>query len=179
MSKKQIIHNDDKRLIIIFELNSIKKGQITYRVGYSIDKQTNDFCIEFYDKNSINDKFYHKVPIFLLKRFKEYDNNQFNYRLYKNCSSCQGYSYHSQYFTLNLSSPNLGQLNIHREFFQYLHYYNNKNYNIIIENNPNNTTSFSIINTDLNIFNMINVPKINFTTPEKVGNKLLKLLVFT
>jgi hypothetical protein len=178
LSKRQILHRDGERLIVIFDLGSLKKGQKHYKVGYSIDKQTNDFCIEFYDKDSIDYKYYNEAPLFLLNRFREYNDSQQVYRFYKHCLVCKGYSYSSKYFRLDLSNPNLGEINVDYEVFNYLHMYNNKQYNVVIRNEYD-SSSFSIHPPDQQEFNMFNAPRIKFTNPEEIGNKLLKLLIFS
>ena len=179
LSKRQILHRDGERLIVIFDLTSLKKGQTNYKVGYSINKQTNDFCIEFYDKGTIDYKFYESVPSFLLNRFKDFDKNQQLYRFYKHCLVCKGYNYSSDYFKLNLNTTNLGDIKVDHEVFNYLHIYNNKQYNIVVRNEQDNSSSFSIHPPDQQEFTMFNAPRIKFTTAEEIGDKLLKLLIFT
>lgn len=102
------------RLLVQMDLSSFKKNQKSYKVGYSIDYDTNDFCIEFFDNDGAHYST-REIPLFLLKRFKTLDKNHGKYSIIKHCTSCQKYWYSSNSFDLDYKIANLGDLSIHSE----------------------------------------------------------------
>lgn len=177
---KKILYRDNDRFIVIFDMKSIKKGHKSYKVGYSINKINNSFQIEFYNKTGIDETYYESVPTFLLNRFKDFNKNQFEYVFYKCCLICNSYNYQTNYFKLDLKSPFINDLHISSEFFNFNHVHLNKIYSITLKNSYN-TSSFNILEIG-NIskdFTKFNMPLIQFTNIEEVGNRLLKLIAFS
>ena len=111
--QKHSIVND--RLLIQMDLKSLKKGQKDYKAGFSIDYDTNNFCIELFDKTG-SQWYENESPLFLLNRFKELDKNMGNYKIIRHCRSCQKYCYDSNFFDLDYKTANLGKLSIRGEY---------------------------------------------------------------
>jgi hypothetical protein len=103
------------RLLIKIDLKSLKKGQKHYKVGYSIDCDTNDFCIEFFDQTGLK-CFEKESPLFLIDRFKKLDKNQGSYNITVFCNFCDKYWYRSNSFDLDYKTVNFGELSIHSEY---------------------------------------------------------------
>lgn len=115
-SKKKQIHTySDNRLLVKMSLDSLKKFEKAYKVGYSIDFTTNDFCIEFYDKLG-TPVFENEVPTYLINRFKQLNTNHGSYKIYKHCTACNKYNYTSNYLSLDYKVCNLGELGIESEY---------------------------------------------------------------
>ena len=113
--KKQKHSTVNSRFLVQIELNALNKGQKHYKVGYSIDSDTNDFCIEFYDQTGLQ-WFENEAPKFLIDRFKALDKNHGQYRIYKHCNICNKYNYTSNHFDLDYKTANLGELSINSEY---------------------------------------------------------------
>ena len=96
--QKHSIVND--RLMIQMDLKSLKKGQKHYKAGYSIDYDTNNFCIEFFDREG-SQWYEDKSPLFLLNKFKELDKNHGDYSIIRHCIACRKYCYTSNRFILD------------------------------------------------------------------------------
>ncbi len=110
--KHSVLNN---RLLIQMDLKSLLKGQTHYKVGYSIDYDTNNFCIEFFD-NTGAQWYENECPLYLLNRFKELDKNHGNYTIIRHCKSCQKYCYNSNVFDLDYKTANLGELSVRGEY---------------------------------------------------------------
>jgi len=185
ISKKQILHRDGDNLLVIFDLNPIKKGQKRYKVGYSINKITNRFHIEFYESDSIDEKYYNEVPLFLMDRFVNFHENQHEFKLYKECFICKTYSYQSQYFKLDLLKHEIEDIQIESESFSYLHRYNNKQYSIVVRNYEDKS-SFNVV-WRLNIlgynktkeFALTDVARLDCSDLDKLGDRLINLMLFS
>lgn len=113
--KKQRYRIVDNRLLVQFDLKPLKRGQKHYKVGYSIDYDSNDFCIEFFDQSGLQ-SYYKESPLFLINRFKKLDKNQGSYNIIRYCNICQKYWYSSNSFNLDYKSANLGDLAIQSEY---------------------------------------------------------------
>src|SRR5574339_34788 len=115
-SKKRQKHSSiNDRLLIQIDLNGINKGQKHYKVGYSIDYDTNDFCIEFYDQSGLQ-WYENEAPLFLIDRYKALNKNHGQYRITKHCNICNKYNYASNYFSLDYKSCNLGDVSVDSEY---------------------------------------------------------------
>jgi hypothetical protein len=115
-SKKKQKHSSvNDRMLIQIDLNAINKGQSHYKVGYSIDCETNDFCIEFYDQSGTH-WYENETPKFLIDRFKSLDKNHGQYRITKHCNICNKYNYASNFFILDYKTCNLGDLAVASEY---------------------------------------------------------------
>jgi len=115
-SKKKQNHSIlNDRLLIKIDLKSLKKGQKHYKVGYSIDCDNNDFCIEFFDQTG---KQWHdkESSLFLIDRFKKLDKNHGSYSIIKYCNICNKYCYNSNLFDLDYKTANLGELSVRGEY---------------------------------------------------------------
>lgn len=113
--KRQKHKSMNNRLLVQMDLKSLKKGQKQYKLGYSIDYDTNNFCIEFFDTEGSHYES-RGVPLFLLKRFKNLDKNHGLYHIIRDCKSCGKYWYSSNSFELDYKNANLGDLSLHDEF---------------------------------------------------------------
>lgn len=180
--KRQVLHRDAERLLVIFDLNSTKKGQKNYKAGFSIDKITNEFYVDFYDYSTIDETYVDASPVFLLNRFKNHNQNMNEYKFYKTCLICNCYNYQSQYFKMDLQSRFIENLEIEHEVFSFKHDYCDKKYSITLRNESLKESSFNICMLPTvtgKEFIKFNMPLINFTTPQEVGDRLIKLLVFS
>jgi hypothetical protein len=122
-SRKQQKHKTiNNRLLIQMDLKTLKKGQKHYKVGYSIDYDTNDFCIEFFDREGT--QWFNETPLFLLKRFKSLDKNHGKYFIIKYCGICNKYWYSSNSFDLDYKNANLGSLSIQDEHGVFFNHHN-------------------------------------------------------
>jgi hypothetical protein len=181
-NKRQVLHRNGDRLLVIFNLQSTKKGQKNYKAGFSIDKLTNEFYIDFYDYTSIDETYESASPIFLLNRFKEFNKSMSDYRFYKSCLMCNCYNYQSQYFEMNLNNPVIEDLEIEHEVFSFMHKRNDKTYSILLRNEFLKESSFNISTVPTKHgqeFIKFNLPLVNFTTTEEVGDRLLNLMIFS
>ena len=91
-------------MIVVFSLSALVKGKTTadYKVGYSFGLDKDDFCIEFYDKNSF--RLEKETPTFLIKRFKELNKNLKELKFYRHCNGCNRYNYTSKSFYLKFDT---------------------------------------------------------------------------
>ena len=115
--KKQTIKYDNERIVIFFDLNSLKRSVKKYKVAYSIDMNDNSFYIDFYDE--YYNKIEHQAPKFLIKRFKDMLNNNFNGQIYKYCQE-DHYNYSSNKFIIDLKRKNIDTLKVYFEYFKLL-----------------------------------------------------------
>lgn len=115
-SEKKQKHSElNDRLMIKMDLKSLKKGQKHYKAGYSIDYDTNNFCIEFFDETG-SEWYENKSPLFLLNKFKELDKNHGDYSIIRHCTICRKYCYTSNRFSLDYKTANLGELSVMSEY---------------------------------------------------------------
>jgi len=113
--KRQSIKYEDNKMVVIFPLTSLKGKVPNHKVGYSFSLEDNSFCIEFYDKNFF--RYELEIPKFLMKKFKELNNNLGDYKFYRQCNSCQRYNYSSNRFQLDLKSSTIIPIKVRAEYF--------------------------------------------------------------
>lgn len=116
--KRQACVADGADIRIVFDLKSIKRGQKNYKIEFVINRHTNSFYIEFYNKDMT--PFDNQVPLFLLKRFEDFSDNQGYFRFYKYCDGCSKYNFQSQYFKLDYKNQTIEQTNIEIENFTFI-----------------------------------------------------------
>lgn len=96
--KRQTMKYEDNRMVVVFRMDGIKRGQSNFKVGYSFSLENNTCFIEFYDKEDIR---MDDSPNHLRKRFKELDQNLKQYIFYKSCETCHKYNYSSNKLTFS------------------------------------------------------------------------------
>lgn len=194
--RRQKIRYEDERMLILFPLEKIKKHHQNYKVGYSLGLDDNSLGVEFYTMDE--ERYCNNSPMFLITRFKELDQNLGVYKIYKHCHSCNGYTYASDYITLNYKKCSFGELTIHTEFFivtkpasngikvfKILNYYASKetflNYGIVtVKHQYSPFSTRPIKGTDeLDLDNNIHTSLIPFTSHDEVANRLDKLILFS
>lgn len=187
-SKRQKHRYEDDRFLVLFDLNSIKKGQTTYKVGYSFGLKDNSFHIEFYTKDEI--RFENETPLFLIDRFKLLDKNLTrSYKIYKHCGICNRYNYSSNEFVLNYKSCSTGDLSVHKEYavmcrdtdngckvYKMLNYYSS---NETWLNYGKSRSSLDCDNVSLDFPGMIKTGIIPFTTHDETIERLKLLITFS
>jgi hypothetical protein len=117
--RKQTIRYDlPNKLIASFDLFAYSgfKEEEPYRVSYVIDMRSGDFHAEFFNKNW---KLLDPVPLKIIERFKDFEENVGKYRFYRSCKKC-GYMYESNLCKCDGSSSNLGNIEIMTESFKIL-----------------------------------------------------------
>ena len=190
--KKQSIRLEDKRLLIKFPLDALKKGQVDYKVGYSFGLEDNSWYIEFYNK--VNARFDNEAPSYLIDRFKELNKNLAEYHFYRSCP-CACYYYRSNPFKLEFKSSNIGELEVHAEYIgvsQMLDEHKEKSFKnfVLINDYLAGKSSFVLEKSasPLNVrYDHVHVPNesytqtslIKFTNKEETMERLKKLLVFS
>ena len=114
-NKQQKNRYEEDRMLILFDLNGLKKKHIDYKVGYSFGLNDSSFCIEFYTKDE--KRFEGDSPLFLIDRFKELDKNLKGYRLHKKCSFCRCYWYFSDILNLSYKYARVNDIQVEKEYF--------------------------------------------------------------
>jgi len=192
--KRQKIKFENNRFLVIFTMDALNKKNKSYQVGYSIGLDDNSFFMEFYSRDG--EHFDKQIPISVLDRFKSFNSNLTNYKIYRHCTECENYNYSSNYFTLNFITCNIGDLSVISEVFGLIQeYYDNwKLYKLVNYYDTNK----SILNYDriskyeflhqlmdkrlnLNRFNFANVIETNlikFSSKDEIMERLGKLLIF-
>lgn len=134
--------------MIQMDLKSLKKGQKHYKVGYSIDYDTNNFCIEFFDGDG-SQWYENESPLFLINRFKNLDKYQGKYSIIKHCNMCSKYGYASNSFDLDYRTSNIGNLSVHDEYgvFFKSHYDGYKAYKLHTYYSKDESTFYSLKTT--------------------------------
>jgi hypothetical protein len=198
--KQQSYRYEDGRLIFLFDLRALKKGQTHYKVGYSFGLEDNSYYIEFY--TSKDKRFDDEAPDFLRARFKELDKNLLAYRFFKYCPGCSCYNYFSNNFLLKKTLT--VQLGVETEYIG-MHQPIDNRYKIYkLLNNYTDGVSFLIYGkhwsedmarddsdmlgnnpnpTNLNIngskLELIQTPLIKFVSKQETMARLNKLILFS
>lgn len=114
--RKQKHRYEENRIVVLFDLKSLKKGQAHFKAGYSFGLEDNSFYVDFYtqDEELIEDQ----THFFLMERFKDLDNNLGAYTFYRSCDNktCNRYFYASSSFNTDYKSCSIGDLDIFTEF---------------------------------------------------------------
>lgn len=188
--KRQVIREENGRFLVLLNMDAIKKHHNSYKVGYSIDRANNQFCIEFYTKD---DEWIEKEsPIHLINRFKIFDKNQREYKIYKYCGNCNRYNYTSNKLTIDYKTCSIGELEINTEFFGLTQPINEgyKIYKLINRYFVNESVLFYTkaddeflaqehIHMVTHPMDIISLPIIKFTSKDEIINRISKLLVFS
>lgn len=166
-----------------------------YDVGYVFNLHDDTFWIDFYSKYDV--KIEEAVPKFLTKKFRDYDDNIKFYKFYKVCLNCKKYNYISNSFSLNLKDSRIFPfLEVFSEYFG-LSQKMEEGYKLIRVLNcyPTNKTCINFcygVTTDrLKIgnnqyfslsdlsFNTLTIPLLNFSSEDKMIERINKLVVFS
>ena len=192
--KRQAIKYEGTKLVIVFYMDAITKNTNSYQVGYYIDTITNDFYIDFFARRN-NEKLDLSVPVSVLNRFKDMNENLSSYCIYKNCKNCRNYHYSSDYFLINLKTCNIGDLSISKEYFgliqligmddgykayKLVNYYNN-NTSLLVYGKINSEQYSQYYKEGIAAIDMQNSIKtgiINFSNTKDIVDRLNKLLIF-
>ena len=185
---------EDDRLVFIFRMNALNKGQSFAKVGYSIDANDNSIYIEFYNKNG--EKFENESPEWLRIRFWELDKNLKGYKFYRECYNvgCKRYMYDSNSFIINYKSCNMGDLSIKSEHIGLCQSVDDgykifKMYNDFTTNKTNltvfkdSTDLWAMVNSGIPFYGAnatdLSLPIIKFSSREETTERLSKLIVFS
>lgn len=115
-TRKQSIKYYDDRLIAIFDMNSLNKTQVNYKVGYSFSLEDDSFQIEFFtDGGSIH---YNAIGLDMMKKFMELHRNLgAAYSFSRKCTYCKKYSYSSNKFELDFKLQKTEEISLAHESF--------------------------------------------------------------
>jgi len=186
--KRQSIKYEENNILITFPMGSINKNQKSYKVGFSFDPKNNSFFIDFFTERG--EKF-EIVPLSLLKKFTSFNTNLGAYKFYKVCDYCHNYHYTSNYFNLDLSNHNIGDLTVHTEKFCLFKPWNDEFKSFIMINNYhlNKTTLTVSTSKEINqctkmlsqdIYdNIFELDLLKFTSKDEMINRLNRLLLFS
>lgn len=185
--KHQIMKYEDGRIVFIFRMDGIKRGQSNFKVGYSFGLQDNSCFIEFYNKENVkmNDS-----PLHLLKKFKQLDKDIKEYNFYKICESCCNYNYYSNTFTFSFNGL-IDNIIVANEYFGLVLPFGNKfKISKLTNNLLTNKSSFTYSKEDnsylarpnigysfLEVINIDNI--IKFTSIEETIDRISKLIIFS
>lgn len=194
-SRRQSVRWDEERMIVVYPLHD-KKLSSDYNVGYAFSLSSNQFGIEFYNKEGA--VRVENSPFHLMDKFKSLDRNLRHYKFYCCCSSCQRYHYSSDVFRLDLKSstfyPESG-LSVFSEYFgliqvmekdsktlyriyRLLNNYFNSSSQLIYwgSNDPQETLWDKTVPYGAEF---LDLPLIDFISPEETLSRIQKLLVFS
>lgn len=181
-SKNRIIYLKDDKFLVVIDLKSLKRGQKNYQATITVDLVTNDFHVEFqrYGGRQLGDA----TPLFLIERFRQFINNSLMCKVYSYCN-CKKYSYHSQYFDLNLKSSKLNDLILYTESFDDMKI-NDNLIGSIWNDHCEKKTTISLLKipaeSPVAAQTNIDLPFITFTSRKEVENALIRaknLLIFS
>ncbi len=95
--------------------NQMSKKSFRYTAKFNIDPQTNDFHVDFYDKNG---QLYDRLFLSVKERYDEFvRRHQDNLRFYKECLSCRKYNYSSKKIVIDHQSRKLSGFEVGQEYF--------------------------------------------------------------
>lgn len=175
-SKSRPIISNGNTFTTSIKLRSLKRGQKTYEAKLSI--QDKKFVVEF---ERTGESLYDKIPLFVLDRFKDFIHNS-RCTIFKHCK-CENYTYHSNYFHLDLKSPTLQDLSVNQEYFSALRLNKQTVCNISSFPKENRTTlqlyKYPIEENNISGPRQIDLPFIKFMNQTKMIERLNKLLVFS
>lgn len=170
--RRQSVRYEDNRLIVLFPLEAIKKGQSDFKVGYSFGLDDHSLRIEFYTKDE--KRMEDQVPMFLIERFRELNKNLGYYSWVKSCP-CDRYGCVTQNFALDqirLIPP----LIIVNEYWTFT--YNDKSIDMI--NIDTNYQTIIVLRKDNeNTGSSFEIPKISFVSAEETSRRLRNLIPFS
>jgi hypothetical protein len=181
----------DNRHVILFEMRNIGKGgDKTYYAGFSFNLETNDFFIDFYNKDK--KLMYNQVHTSLIKRFEEFYTNLNIFKLYNTCAHCLKYSCVSTPIELDFINKTVDDVNIEYEYFGMSSRIDNDTYKIYRllnypDKNKSNLLCFHAESdaqanvsypapTEIAEFNL---PMIKFVSAKETYARITKLLLFS
>jgi hypothetical protein len=117
-TRRQTIKYDDNRIIAIFDMNSLNKTQVNYKVGYSFCLEDNSFQIEFFtDDGTI---YFNAINTDMMKKFMEFHRNLGGrYSFSRKCTFCKKYTYSSKQFGLNFKTSQTEDTSLAHESFAF------------------------------------------------------------
>lgn len=181
VSRTRQINKDNNNYVFVVELKSLKRGQKTFYAEIIVDTITNDFRVEFKEKDGR--AFQDHVPTFLINRFMEFVEKCSPFKIYAHCK-CEKYFYDSQYFNLDFKSKLFSDLLIRSEDFCDLKindnlYFNMTNFSL---SKKTKLTLYKELFTETIFtpdYSEITVPLINFTSKNKIIDRIKNLLIFS
>lgn len=177
--------------IPLLDLNHQRAGNVCY--SFALD--SNAFWIDFCDKHG--NKMDNSCHISFLKKFLKLNKNMMLQRFYKICGSCKRYNYISSYFQFDLKSGTLNGLEGNdteyfgliqkREndykLFRIINYFDTQRstieYGFDYKINSLYADSESDNSWDEPVFYALEMPLINFTSEERIIERLNKLIIFS
>jgi hypothetical protein len=116
--RQQVIRFEEDRIDFHVNMDGMTAKEKDYKVTYSFGLHDDSFKLEFYRKGQIQNFLDSAVPIDILKRFKELNQNlslapkppsqskrpyhDAEYKIYRCCRICNKYQYSSAHFKLHL-----------------------------------------------------------------------------
>jgi hypothetical protein len=187
--RKQRWKLENNSRLIIFDLLK-KNKQKEYAVGFSIEHETNNFCIEFYNKNV---HLHDYVSISIINRFKEFYDNLGAFSFYMFCDNydCQRYSCNSNQLNIDFNACKIDIPGIHSEFFGLFLQMENGTYKIYrLINNPSKEKSHifyfksnhqldAVHDAIAHNANFLEVPLIDFVSESETTNRIKRLIIFS
>lgn len=198
-NRKQKIRYENDRLLVIYPMFSLKRTEKHYQAVYSFGMYTNEFYIDFYDKNGIKLEY---IPLSIISRFKSLNENLFRtttsglFQFYRSCNICNNYYYINNHIDPNLLNIKSCDYSIYMEYFGLLQeckdgYNAYKLYNIYkdkkscfvygkinLENMSLYKKGFNVIKSN-DFRNSIETELITFNNVEKTIERLNKLILFS
>ncbi len=176
--RRQAINYANDNIVVLMDLNP-KLGINSVKFSFNFDRNTNKFIVNFYDKNY--QKLY-KIPVSILKSFKNYFNNFDRLQLYKSCNKCKNYNYHSNSFKIDFKNRTIGDLSIKNEFYKSIKIINDKSKIYEIHNNYFTNESSIMVYWDHSRFNneyFIKTNIISINNKIDIQYKLDALILFS
>jgi hypothetical protein len=170
--RRQSIRYEEDRLIVLFPLESLKKNQADFKVGYSFGLDNNSIRIEFYSYDEI--RMDDRTPMFLIDRFRELNKNLGFYSWVKSCP-CDRYGCVTQTFSLD-EIHSIPPLTISNEYWTFS--YNVKFIDMINIHNSNRTAIVCRKNNE-DIGSSFEIPKIPFISVQETSARLQNLIPFS
>lgn len=181
----------DNRYVVLFEMRNIGKGgDKIYYAGFSFDLKSNDFFIDFYNKDK--KQLYDHIPISIIKRFEEFYVNLQTFRLYNTCAHCTKYTYVSKPFDLDFINKTMTEISIEYEYFGMSAKEREGSYKIYrLTNYPlsnrSNLLCFYDSGEDSSRINCVvpidapyfDLPMIKFVSAKETYARITKLLIFS
>lgn len=112
---RQIAKHEDGRLMFMFDMRGLKRGQPDYKAGVSFDKFDNTFYVEFFTEDSV--KYYDQVPSHLLEKYRIMNSNIGSLPLRRECTACHNYEYNSPELQLDFKNQQVIGIGVYVEGF--------------------------------------------------------------
>ena len=168
--RKQIVRQKDGIFKVFFPLSHLS-FKTKYNACYCINENDNSIYIDFYKEEDPLTQ----ISLEWLKDFKQFNSNLKSYQIYKTCESCIKYSYSSNLFYIDFKNCSIGNLDLFKESFTF-----NKNNNFYKLYNDYHKQLSCILYGDTDFYSgCLNIPLIEFSTTEKMIEKINKLIIFS